>query len=191
MAFPVHRSRRLRVSPGMRALVRETTLSPADFVMPYFVRPGKGVKKPIGSMPGHFQYSVDELAKAVPEVESLGVPAVLLFGIPDRKDEHASGAYAALYDEDPQKVQELTALVSRARDLGAIPHLIENLNHEDRYVRLMTHIALNTITDNRVVIPYRWDLSEAVRKQGQKDWREWYDKEGKSLMTPPDEPRKG
>ena len=62
--------------------------------MPFFVRPGKGEKRPIGSMPGQFQYSVDELTKAVPEAAQLGVPAVILFGIPEKKDEQASGAFA-------------------------------------------------------------------------------------------------
>jgi len=94
MSFPTHRPRRLRASAGIRALVRETVLTPSDFVMPFFIRPGKGEKRPIGSMPGQFQYSVDELAKTAPEAASLGVPAVILFGIPDKKDEHASGAYA-------------------------------------------------------------------------------------------------
>ncbi len=95
MAFPIHRPRRLRTSAGIRSLVRETILSPSDFVMPYFIRPGKGEKRPISSMPGQFQYSVDTLAKAVPEVASLQVPAVILFGIPSEKDETATGAYAS------------------------------------------------------------------------------------------------
>lgn len=95
MSFPDHRPRRLRVSAGVRALVRETVLNPSDFVMPYFVRPGKGERRPISSMPDQFQYSVDELAKVVPETASLGVPAVMLFGIPPKKDKHASGAFAA------------------------------------------------------------------------------------------------
>jgi porphobilinogen synthase len=94
MAFPTTRLRRLRTSPALRALVRETELNPGDFVLPLFVRPGKGVKKAISSMPGHFQYSVDEVVKAAGEAVKAGVPAVILFGIPDRKDSKASGAYA-------------------------------------------------------------------------------------------------
>lgn len=78
----------------MRLLTRETALSPRDFVMPFFVRPGKGERRPIKSMPGHFQYSVDELVKALGPVVSAGIPAVILFGIPDKKDARASGAYA-------------------------------------------------------------------------------------------------
>ncbi len=94
MSFPTTRPRRLRASAPLRALVRETELNPGDFVLPLFVRPGKGVKKPIGSMPGHFQYSVDEAVKAAGEAVRLGVPAVILFGIPDKKDAKASGAHA-------------------------------------------------------------------------------------------------
>src|SRR3954471_14845862 len=94
MAFPSSRPRRLRSSPALRALIRETIVTPKDFVLPLFVRPGKGEKRPISSMPGHFQYSVDEAVKAAGEAVKLGVPAVILFGIPDKKDAKASGAYA-------------------------------------------------------------------------------------------------
>jgi len=75
-------------------LIRETGLSVDDLVMPFFVREGKGVKKPIASLPGNFQLSIDNLVKEVKSAKALGIPAVLLFGIPDAKDEKASGAYA-------------------------------------------------------------------------------------------------
>src|SRR5262245_11763073 len=94
MSFPTKRLRRLRSTAPLRRLVRETRVEPADFVLPLFVRSGKGEKRPIKSMPGHFQYSVDELLKAVREAVSAGIPAVILFGIPDKKDSKASGAYA-------------------------------------------------------------------------------------------------
>ena len=94
MAFPIHRPRRLRRSPAIRSLVRETALSPDDFVLPLFVRPGKGEERPIRSMPGQAQYSVDRLAGPVKEAARLGVKALILFGIPDRKDSRASGAFA-------------------------------------------------------------------------------------------------
>ena len=94
MPFPTARPRRLRSSPALRRLIRETELSPKDFVLPLFVRPGKGEKRPIGSMPGHFQYSVDEAVKAAGEAVRAGLPAVILFGIPEKKDDKASGAYA-------------------------------------------------------------------------------------------------
>src|SRR3954453_1508648 len=95
MAFPVHRKRRLRVSERMRALVRETRLSPSQFILPLFVVPGEGVRKEISSMPGNFQLSIDETVKHCADLESLGVGGIILFGIPESKDELASGAYAA------------------------------------------------------------------------------------------------
>ncbi len=93
MAFPLQRPRRLRASEGIRALVRETVLTPDDFVLPMFIRPGNGVKKKISSMPGQFQYSVDEMAQAAQEAAKAGIRGIILFGIPDKKDERASGAY--------------------------------------------------------------------------------------------------
>jgi porphobilinogen synthase len=95
MRFPIYRSRRLRQNPQLRALIRETELSVSHLVMPLFVREGSRLRKPIKSMPGQFQLSVDELVKESERAAKLGVPAVILFGIPDKKDEKASGAYAA------------------------------------------------------------------------------------------------
>jgi porphobilinogen synthase len=94
MRFPIYRPRRLRQNAKLRALVRETELSVSDLVMPLFVRDGPRLRKPISSMPGQFQLSVDELVKEAGRTAKLGVPAVILFGIPDKKDEKASGAYA-------------------------------------------------------------------------------------------------
>lgn len=93
-AFPVARPRRLRQSPALRRLVRETRLSAEQLVLPFFARPGKKVRNPIGSMPGVFQLSVDELVRDAAVAHADGVPAVLLFGIPAGKDAKASGAYA-------------------------------------------------------------------------------------------------
>jgi porphobilinogen synthase len=87
-------TRRLRATPGLRAMVRETRLSPDDFVVPFFVRPGKGERRPIASMPGQFQLSVDELARDAKELPKLGLGAVILFGIPSKKDAVGSGAWA-------------------------------------------------------------------------------------------------
>ncbi|MGD0059337.1 MAG: porphobilinogen synthase, partial [Verrucomicrobiia bacterium] len=92
MRFPIYRPRRLRQTAKLRALVRETELSVSDLVMPLFVREGARLRKPISSMPGQFQLSVDELVKEAGRTAKLGVPAVILFGIPDKKDEKASGA---------------------------------------------------------------------------------------------------
>lgn len=92
--FPALRPRRLRQSAALRRLVCETRLSVEQLVLPLFVRSGKKIRKPIEAMPGVFQLSLDELLRETTRAHSLGVPAVLLFGIPERKDERASGAYA-------------------------------------------------------------------------------------------------
>ena len=91
--YPIKRLRRLRYSPLVRDLVRETELSKNDFIYPLFAVPGENVKKEIRSMPGVFQMSIDILVEECKEVASLGIPGVILFGIPDHKDEVGSGAY--------------------------------------------------------------------------------------------------
>ena len=93
MPFPIHRLRRLRATEELRALVRETHLHPGQFILPLFVCPGEGVRREIGAMPGNFQLSIDELVKECAEVQSLGIGGVILFGLPEAKDELASGAY--------------------------------------------------------------------------------------------------
>jgi porphobilinogen synthase len=93
MPFPTHRLRRLRATEPIRNLVRETRLSPQQFVLPLFVCPGEGVKREIGAMPDNYQMSIDEVVKECEEVESLGIGGVILFGLPESKDEMASGAY--------------------------------------------------------------------------------------------------
>lgn len=92
--FPVVRPRRLRQSPALRRLVAETTLNVSQLVLPLFARAGKKLRRPIGAMPGVFQLSPDEVVREAAAAHELGVPAVLLFGIPERKDARASGAYA-------------------------------------------------------------------------------------------------
>ena len=94
MYFPEYRPRRMRKNENFRRMIRETTLSVDDFMYPLFVVSGKGIKKPIASMPGNYQMSIDQLVKEVKTAKEAGIPAVLLFGIPDRKDEVASGAFA-------------------------------------------------------------------------------------------------
>ncbi len=94
MAFPVTRPRRLRRTDLLRSMVRETRLSPSNFIYPLFACPGEGVKREIGAMPGNYQMSVDHIVRECAEVASLGIPAVLLFGLPESKDPDASGAYA-------------------------------------------------------------------------------------------------
>jgi porphobilinogen synthase len=92
--FPIHRYRRLRSNPVIRKMVRETSVSPDDFIYPLFVTCGKGIRKEISSMPGCYQESLDHLAINAKEVYSLGIPSVILFGIPENKDELGTGAYA-------------------------------------------------------------------------------------------------
>jgi porphobilinogen synthase len=93
MNYPEYRPRRLRKNENFRRMIRETRLSVDDLVYPLFVTSGKKVKKPIASMPGNFQMSVDYLVQEVRTTRDLGIPAVLLFGIPKKKDEEGSGAY--------------------------------------------------------------------------------------------------
>jgi porphobilinogen synthase len=92
--FPVVRPRRLRQSAALRRLVAETSLNPSQLVLPLFARSGRKLRAPVGSMPGVFQLSPDEIVREATAAYQLGIPAVLLFGIPDQKDEQASGAYA-------------------------------------------------------------------------------------------------
>ncbi|MFC1637072.1 porphobilinogen synthase [Planctomycetota bacterium] len=94
MSFPQNRMRRLRSSPSMRRLVRETCVNVDDLVYPLFVREGEGIKEPISSMAGCFHFSPDTIAAEASEVASLGIPAVLLFGLPGKKDEIGSEAWA-------------------------------------------------------------------------------------------------
>jgi len=94
MAFPITRLRRLRRTEALRSLVRETRLTPEEFVYPLFMCPGEGVRREVRSMPGVFNLSVDEAVKEARETYALGVPAIILFGLPDAKDEVATGAWA-------------------------------------------------------------------------------------------------
>jgi porphobilinogen synthase len=94
MQFPEYRARRLRKNENFRRLIRETKLSVDDLVYPLFAVPGKNFKKPISSMPGQYQLSVDNIAKEAQKARDLGIPAVLLFGIPPKQDAMATGAFA-------------------------------------------------------------------------------------------------
>lgn len=106
MGFPIVRHRRLRQSAGIRNMVRETHLNVSDFIQPIYVTYGTGVKQEISSMPGVYRFSLDTLKEEVQEIAELGIPAVLLFGIPDTKDAVGSSAYA-----ENGIVQEATRLI--------------------------------------------------------------------------------
>jgi len=93
MTFPVTRMRRLRMTDPIRSMVRETRLTPAQFIYPLFVCPGEGIKKEISSMPGNYQMSIDQLVEEARTVKSLGIAGIILFGIPNHKDELATSAY--------------------------------------------------------------------------------------------------
>ncbi|BBO79891.1 delta-aminolevulinic acid dehydratase [Desulfosarcina ovata subsp. sediminis] len=112
MAFPIHRARRLRMSPTIRHMVRETALTPHDFILPLFVVGGSdaGTKKPIKSMPGCYHVSPDVAAQMAQEAHSVGIPGIILFGLPVRKDPYGSRAWA-----DDGAVQRATREIKAAQ----------------------------------------------------------------------------
>jgi len=127
MLFPDYRPRRLRQNEAFRKMIRETSFSIDNLIYPLFVVTGKGIRRPIPSMPGIFQLSIDELLKEAREVKALGIPAVILFGIPDKKDQKASGAY------DPNGIiqRAMKALKEKIPDLMVIGDvcLCEYMSH--------------------------------------------------------------
>ena len=106
MTFPANRMRRLRRNDALRALVRETVLEPGDLIYPLFICPGEGVRNPVSSMPGVFNLSIDEAVREAQEAAKLGIGGLLLFGLPESKDEEGTGAY----DENGIVQQALRAL---------------------------------------------------------------------------------
>jgi len=153
MAFPVDRPRRLRNSETMRRMVRETVLSADDFIYPLFVCEGEGIKKPISSMPGVFQMSVDVLVEECKEVESLEIPAVILFGIPAFKDAMGSEAY----NEDGIVQKAIRAIKAETEKLMVITDvcMCEYTDHghcgiiKDGEVdndETLKHLAMETLT---------------------------------------------
>lgn len=127
MSFPTHRPRRLRRNENLRRLVRETHLSVNDFIMPLFIVPGSGVTNPISSMPGIAQLSVDRAVEECKEIRDLGIPGVILFGIPDHKDPVGSDAYA---------------------DDGIIQRALAALKEEVPGLLLMTDVCFCEYTDH-------------------------------------------
>ena len=127
MYFPQYRPRRLRANETIRRMVRETTLSPDNFIYPLFVTHGKGVKKEISSMPGNYQQSIDNLVKDCEEVHVLGIPAVILFGIPEKKDEMGSEAYS---------------------DEGIVQHAIKAIKHKLPDLMVITDVCMCEYTSH-------------------------------------------
>ena len=116
MPFPIHRPRRLRANELLRSAVRETRLATSDFVYPLFVCAGDGVKREIVAMPGNYQMSVDQIVEECREAASLGIPGVILFGLPESKDPEGSGAYA----EDGIVQRAIRAIKDEVKDLLVI-----------------------------------------------------------------------
>lgn len=116
MAFPIQRLRRLRETEPLRRMVRETSLTPNDFIYPVFVTEGQGRREPIVSMPGQSRLSIDLLVKEAHEVKALGIPAMILFGIPDRKDERGSSGF----DPDGIVQRAIRAVKAQVPDLVLI-----------------------------------------------------------------------
>ncbi len=119
MPFPEHRPRRLRRTAALRALARETRVTPADLVQPVFCVPGRGVREPLAAMPGIDRLSVDQLGQEGKELLALGIPAVILFGIPETKDATGSGAW----DPDGIVQRAIRALKDAAPELIVIADL--------------------------------------------------------------------
>jgi len=121
------RPRRLRRTLSIRDMVRETVLSPKDFIAPLFVKHGRGIKEPISSMPGQFHFSVDTLAKEVVELWSLGIPAVILFGLPDKKDALGSSSW----DKN-----------------GIVPQAVAAIKEQTPSITVITDVCLCEYTDH-------------------------------------------
>jgi porphobilinogen synthase len=151
MAFPVTRLRRLRRTAELRNLVCETRLTPDAFVYPMFVCPGEGVRKAVGSMPGVFNLSVDEAVKEAAEAHGLGVPAVILFGLPDKKDEVATGAW-----EENGIVQQAARAMKREVPgmmvMGDVC-LCEYMSHGHCGIVKVSPQSLGAAARNAIVIP--------------------------------------
>jgi porphobilinogen synthase len=127
MAFPINRPRRLRRNESLRRMIRETRLSPDDFIQPYFVCPGRDVNKPIGAMPGVAQMSVDNVVAAARETFAAGVPAVILFGIPSHKDATGTEAW---------------------NDKGQVQRAIRELKEREPGLVVITDVCMCEYTDH-------------------------------------------
>ncbi|MCS7224385.1 MAG: porphobilinogen synthase [Armatimonadetes bacterium] len=157
--FPIVRMRRLRRNETIRRMVRETTLTVSDFIYGLFVVPGKGVRQEVSSLPGVFRMSVDLLVEECEEVYQLGVPAVLLFGIPESKDEMGSGAYAS----DGIIQRAVRAIKDRVPDLAVITDvcLCEYTSHGHCGLVKMTDRGFEVDNDATLELLARTAVSQA------------------------------
>jgi len=147
------RHRRLRRSEGLRRLVAETRLSPSDFVYPLFVTHGSNIREPIASMPGQFRVSVDQAGREADDLRALGIPAVLLFGLPESKDEAGSGAYAedgvvqravrAFKRADPRLVVVTDVCMCEYTSHGHCGVVVDGEVDNDRSLELLADTALS------------------------------------------------
>ncbi len=151
MSFPATRLRRLRQSESFRNLVRETRLTPDAFIYPLFVCPGEGVRKEVGSMPGVFNLSVDQVVQEAKEAKSLGIPGVILFGLPEHKDEIASGAWA----EDGITQRAIRAIKSEVKNLLVVADvcLCEYMSHGHCGVVVDSSLREGKQSERRIAAP--------------------------------------
>ena len=153
MLFPDYRPRRLRQNEAFRRMIRETTLSVDDLILPIFAISGQNIKNPISSMPGHFQLSIDNLIKTSKKAFELGIPAVMLFGIPDKKDPLATSAYAkhgivqravkSLKDKLPELVVITDVCLCQYTDQGHCGIVEGNIIDNDATLDLLARTALS------------------------------------------------
>jgi porphobilinogen synthase len=153
MVFPEYRPRRMRQNAQIRRMVRETSLSVNDFILPVFAVHGKDIKNPIQSMPGHFQLSVDHLIKVAQNAKKLGIPAMIVFGIPDKKDALATQAYAkngvvqtavkAIKNKVPDLLIITDVCLCQYMDHGHCGMVEKNKIHNDASLELLAKTALS------------------------------------------------
>ena len=153
MAFPTHRARRLRENQGIRSLVRETVLTPQDFIYPLFVVHSKRVRSEIASMPGNYHLSVDELVKEAQGAYNQGIPAVLLFGLPEKKDDQGSEslkkhgivqqAVRALKKELPDLYVITDVCLCEYTDHGHCGKIIDGRVNNDQTLELLARQAVS------------------------------------------------
>lgn len=153
MLFPYYRPRRLRQNKGFRKMIRETTLGVNDMIAPLFIISGKKIKNPIQSMPGHFQLSIDNLVKEAKKIYDLGIPAIMLFGIPEKKDSLGTSAYAkngivqrgvnAVKDKVPDLIIITDVCLCQYTDHGHCGFMDGNTIDNDATLDLLARTALS------------------------------------------------